>query len=39
MRFNTSVAMTTSVACRPSIRERSSPPMTRFQRATSASIV
>ena len=39
MRFSTFAAIATSVACRPSVRERSPSPMTRFQRETSASIV
>ena len=33
MRFSTSTAMATSVACRPSVCERSPSPMTRLQRA------
>src|SRR3954451_23449978 len=37
MRFRTLVAMATSVACRPSVCERSPPPITHFQRAISAS--
>src|SRR4051812_41936526 len=37
MRFSTSAAMDTSVACRPSVRDRRPSPMTRFQRATSDS--
>jgi hypothetical protein len=37
IRFSTLVAMTTSVACRPSVCDRSPPPMTRFQRAISNS--
>src|SRR4051795_3358635 len=32
MRFRTLVAMATSVACRPSVCERSPPPITHFQR-------
>src|SRR3954465_696881 len=37
IRFRTLLVMATSVACRPSVCERSPPPMTRFQRAISAS--
>src|SRR5215217_2491404 len=37
IRFSTSAAMATSVACRPSVCERSPSPMTRFQRAISDS--
>ncbi len=37
MRFSASAAMATSVARRPSVRERSPSPMTRFQRPISAS--
>src|SRR3954447_6710643 len=37
MRFRTLVAIATSVACRPSVCERSPPPITHFQRAISAS--
>ena len=37
MRFRTSVAIAISVAWRPSVRERSASPITRFQRAISAS--
>src|SRR4051812_22387598 len=37
IRFRTLVAMATSVACRPSVCERSPPPITHFQRAISAS--
>src|SRR3954465_3483843 len=33
IRFRTLLVMATSVACRPSVCERSPPPMTRFQRA------
>jgi hypothetical protein len=39
MRFSTPAAMATSVARRPSVRERSASPTTRFQRETSASMV
>ena len=37
MRFKTPAAMATSAAWRPSVRERSPSPITRFQRETSAS--
>jgi hypothetical protein len=37
IRFSTSAAIATSVACRPSVCERSPSPMTRFQREISAS--
>src|SRR3954451_9338691 len=37
IRFRTSAAMATSIACRPSVCERSSSPMTRFQREISRS--
>src|SRR3954447_13862662 len=37
IRFRTLVAIATSVACRPSVCERSPPPITHFQRAISAS--
>ncbi len=37
MRFSASAAIATSVARRPSLRERNASPMTRFQRETSAS--
>ena len=36
IRFSTSAAMATSVACRPSVWKRSPSPMTRFQREISA---
>src|SRR4051795_8187328 len=37
IRFSTSAAMATSVACRPSVWKRSASPMTRFHREISAS--
>src|SRR5918995_276517 len=37
MRFSAVAAMATSVACRPSVRERSPSPMTRFHLEMSAS--
>src|SRR3954454_8860224 len=37
IRFSTLAAMATSLACRPSVCERSPSPMTRFQRDTSDS--
>ena len=37
MRFSTSAAIATSVACRPSVWKRSPPPMMRFRRAMSDS--
>jgi hypothetical protein len=39
MRFSTPTATATSVACRPSVRERSVPPITRLWRLTAASIL